>query len=803
MMPPEPLKVLLIEHDESFARSLTGMFGQTQLPVNRVEHVNTLPLGLEKLAGNGFNVVILDFFLPDGAGSANIGMLRDTAAQVPIIVVGGADDEAVALEAVHAGAQDYLVRGQLNPQGLNRSIRYAMERNVAEQAVTEAEEKYRGIFDHLVEGIFQTSPDGRYLMANAALARIYGYASPEELKAAVTDIGRRLYVQPGRREEFKRIMEELDTITGFESQIFRKDGSIIWISENCRAVRDARGNLLYYEGTVEDITLRREAQENLRGSEALYHSLVDTMPQNVFRKDLQGRFTFANKQYCKHYNCRLEDILGKTDFDFFPKELAEKYRSDDQRVMAGGQTYDIVEEHQPLGQGRSFVRVVKTPLFGSDGTLIGLQGIFWDITKERLMEENLRNSEALYHSLVETLPQNIYRKDLQGRYTFANARYCKTLGKPLEEVLGKTIFDFLPLATAELRARDDQQVIATGKVFEAVEENKFRGGENTYIQVFKVPIFDIAGNIIGLQCMFWDITQERLAAERVRRANAELAQSREALRLQNLRMEDDLKMASEIQLTMLPQQYPLFPSGVSPADSAIKFTHRYHPTGTVGGDFFTVSSLSDHEAAVFICDVAGHGVRSALVTAMIRALVEELKPLAGDPGAFLTKLNSELGAILKHAGMPVLTTAFYLVVNASTGVMRFANAAHPKPLVARRNSGQIETLKPATKTSQPALGLFEKAAYQTFEITLAPSDLVLLFTDGLYEVQSPAQELYTQEMLTAAANKNLSLPTAQLFDSLLQEVKGFAAGHEFTDDVCVVGVELARLIPVPVSKPVL
>ena len=125
-------------------------------------------------------------------------------------------------------------------------------------------------------------------MANAALARIYGYSSPEELIQGLTDIGRRLYVEKGRREEFIRLMQEHDTITGFESPIYRKDGSVIWISENCRAIRDAQGRLLYYEGTVEDITQRRQAEENLRNSEALYHSLVETLPQNILRKDLAG-----------------------------------------------------------------------------------------------------------------------------------------------------------------------------------------------------------------------------------------------------------------------------------------------------------------------------------------------------------------------------------------------------------------------------------------------------------------------------------------------------------------------------------
>ena len=113
--------------------------------------------------------------MPDGAGLGNIPLVKALAPQLPIIVVGDADDEIVALEAVHVGAQDYLVKSQLTPAWLERSIRYAIERHRMDMAMLEAEERYHSVFDHLVEGIFQTTPTGRYLMANVALARIYGY----------------------------------------------------------------------------------------------------------------------------------------------------------------------------------------------------------------------------------------------------------------------------------------------------------------------------------------------------------------------------------------------------------------------------------------------------------------------------------------------------------------------------------------------------------------------------------------------------------------------------------------------------
>lgn len=672
----EVIKLLLIEDSADYARLLGDYLARAEGCRFELERVVTLREGLARLAQGSYDAVLLDLALEDSEGLGTFQRVQAAARHLPIIVFSGLADESVAVQALHEGAQDYLVKGQTDRDLLVRSLRYAIERKRAENALEEAERKYRGIFEHIVEGIFQTTPEGRYLSANPALARIYGYDTPEELMASVNDIARKLYVDPQRRAEFVRLMEEHDIVTGFESQIRRKDGSVIWISENVRAVRDDAGRLLYYEGTVEDITQRRLAEEKLRDSEALYHSLVETLPQHIFRKDLQERFTFANSRFCQSLGRPLEEIIGKTDFDFFPPELAAKYQRDDREILATGRTCETVEEHQPPGRDKMYVQVVKTPLWDAQGRIIGLQGIFWDITA---------------------------------------------------------------------RVQAEQQA---------------------------------------------------------QQATAALMASREELRAKNTQMEDDLRMAREVQQAFLPQQYPTFPGGVDVEHSALRFCHRFNPSGTVSGDFFTVVPLSDTEAGVFICDVMGHGVRSALITAMIRALVEELRPLARDPGLLLSQLNRDLRAILEQSDTQLFTSACYLVADLAVHELRHANAGHPKPILLHQPTGQADWLRNESGKSWPALGLFPDSIYPTSRCPLTPGDALLLFTDGLYDLEGPQAEVFTPDWVLAEVRRRASLPPAQILDGLLEEIHRLAGEAQFCDDVCLVGMEYrGDVLAVPPAAP--
>lgn len=162
------------------------------------------------------------------------------------------------------------------------------EQVAARQRLLEAELRYRSIFENSVIGIFQTTADGRYLGANKALAALYGYESPQHLVASLHDIATRLYVDPGRRDEFKALIQQQDKVTDFESEIYRADGTRIWISENAHAVRDASGDLLYYEGTVQDITQRRRHESELE-----FHATHDVLTGLPNRNLLQDRLDQA------------------------------------------------------------------------------------------------------------------------------------------------------------------------------------------------------------------------------------------------------------------------------------------------------------------------------------------------------------------------------------------------------------------------------------------------------------------------------------------------------------------------------
>ncbi|MEC4895146.1 MAG: adenylate/guanylate cyclase domain-containing protein [Oscillatoria sp. PMC 1051.18] len=188
-----------------------------------------------------------------------------------------------------------------------------MYRKQTQEALQLAEQRYHHLVENAIEGIFQTTPNGKYISANPALAKIYGYDSPEELIASLTDVSQQLYVDANRRREFVEAMEANDAVEGFESLVNRQDGQKIWVSENARAVRDYTGKLLYYEGTVSDITERKIAQEALKFQQKQTEELLlNILPAAIADRIKQGEVNIADS--FEDVSVLFADLVGFTEF---------------------------------------------------------------------------------------------------------------------------------------------------------------------------------------------------------------------------------------------------------------------------------------------------------------------------------------------------------------------------------------------------------------------------------------------------------------------------------------------------------
>ena len=314
------------------------------------------------------------------------------------------------------------------------------ERKQAEAALVQAEEKYRRIFENALEGIFQTATDGKLISANPALAQIYGYDSPEELLASVNDIERQLYVEPNRRQEFLALMEQYGTLSEFESEVYRRDGSIIWISEDARTVFDARGEVLYYQGFAEDITLRRvvdverlrftndlekalvaqeKLNEALSESESRLTQFLEAMPVGIFVVDGNGKPFYMNSWGQRILAQGLISDVGTDKFPeayhFYNAGTNQLYPIDLQPIMRAlrGEfvRMDDLEIH---GSDRIVpIEVWATPIYDERKNIVYAIAAFQDITERQEVETERRQ---FTNELQKALAAEEKLTDAYGRF---------------------------------------------------------------------------------------------------------------------------------------------------------------------------------------------------------------------------------------------------------------------------------------------------------------------------------------------------------------------------------------------------
>ncbi len=325
-------RVLLVDDDQGDFEMTRAMLSQAEHGAFKLDWVSTFEEAVDALKAGEHDVYLLDYFLEDRTG---LDLLRESHRQgidAPVIMLTGRGSRQVDLEAMEAGAADYLVKGRIDPEALERAIRYALERHRAARELRESEERHRSMFDHLPVGLYRSDPDGTFLDANPALIRILGYPDRGTLQRVFS---RDLYVHPDDRQRFWSLLERYGVVRGFESTIRRIDGSSVRVRNTGRLHRDAEGTVLYLEGTLEDITEEKAAEE-LRGSEARFRAVFETSRSGIALLDLEGIILEANPSFADVFlstakeleGVRYADLLVKDDRPAVARELAALARGE-------------------------------------------------------------------------------------------------------------------------------------------------------------------------------------------------------------------------------------------------------------------------------------------------------------------------------------------------------------------------------------------------------------------------------------------------------------------------------------------
>jgi PAS domain S-box-containing protein len=354
------------------------------------------------------------------------------------------------------------------------------ERRQAEEALRESEARYRNIFENATEGIFQSTPEGRYLNINPAFARLMGFASPEEMMRHISDIGQQIYVHPEDREQLKNLLNEKGKVEGVEVQIRRRDGRILWISINARVVRDETGAILYYQGTNQDITERKQAEKALVFANKYNRGLIEASPDPFVTIDFSGTITDVNTAAERVTGYSRGQLIG-TDFcDYFTDR--EKSQMAYQQVFQKGSVADYELELRHSAGKTTLVLFNASVYRDEAGAAVGIFAVARDISLRKQMETALRE-------LNKDLEQRIEERTLE---LSAKNRRLEELNTALKVLLEQRDED---------REGIEQAILGNVKklitpFLEKLKTSDLNSEQTTYLEILELHLNEITSQFV-------------------------------------------------------------------------------------------------------------------------------------------------------------------------------------------------------------------------------------------------------------------------------------------------------------------
>ncbi len=450
--------------------------------------------------------------------------------------------------------------------------------------------------------------------------------------------------------------------------------------------------------------------------------------------------------------------------------------------IGGPETLAIDARIQTGGNEWRWLRIRGTVVRNRQGEANRIAGSMIDISLRKNAEAQIEEERHLLRTLIDHVPLQIYFKDLESKFVMVNRGMTEYHGFDKSmSLIGKHDRDLFSNAHWEKADADEKRIIKTGiPMTGQLECETWQEGTETFVVTSKFPWRDKSGTIKGTFGVSSDVTSLVMA----QRQATELANE---LQQKNIAYEEEVKLAHEIQQALSTSGYP---PAIAPNGNQIFFGSRYLPISGLAGDFYEIIKLSNNRYGIFICDVMGHGVRAALVVAMLRGLLATQANGKHDASQFLGKLNSGLSSILKRANVTMFATAFYGIIDLNELSMEYSCAGHPGPILVGNKTSQ--QLCSGRGEKGPALGLMNNLTYPIHTLDLSDVQRLLLFTDGVLEAENHEGEQFMDQRLLQIASQDPQKDIEEWLESIIETVLDFSDSHHFDDDVCLLGLHIVK-----------
>jgi PAS domain S-box-containing protein len=459
-LPPICFKVLLVEDNpqesELIEDLLSEIGGVQRIVLTKVERLSEAQ---QRLNEEIFDIILLDLSLPDSLGIETVARVQEYGVNVPIVVLTAQNDEELALRLISVGVQDYLVKRKIDSELLIRSLRYARERQNSQDALRNSEAKYRSVVENSLIGIAIIAPiidreipqNCNWIEVNDALCNLLGYEDYE----LVQKNWRELTHPEDLDANFEKISQMLaGKIDGYilDKRWLRKDGEIVHTRVSLRCIRRQDGSIDRMIEVVLDVSDRYRYEAQLKASEEFLNHTLNATPDPIFVKDEQQRWMILNDAFCQLVGKSRQELLGKSDYDFFPQSEAAVFWTKDEEVLRTGICLETEEKFTDTAGKEHIISTKQSVFKRADGSKV-IVGTIRDFTEYRRQQKALEQSEARFQKLVANLPGAIYqlRMSATGEISFP---YVSSGSRKLYELEAEAIEQNAKLMFSGINAED-------------------------------------------------------------------------------------------------------------------------------------------------------------------------------------------------------------------------------------------------------------------------------------------------------------------------------------------------------------